>query len=152
MKKQLNTTGIRNELSGASPFFPSTSHPNGNNQPHNTSPEEQTATQERQQPVQEDNRQKASDLASLHASTLAETDHIESTRKTLKLLGKEVIYVRSTLQEKEQIADIVYTLKRQGIKTSDNEICRIAINFLLVEYKADGEQSILAKVLKALHS
>ena len=36
------------------------------------------------------------------------------------------------------------------IKTSENELSRIAINFLLEDYKANGETSILAKVLASL--
>jgi hypothetical protein len=72
--------------------------------------------------------------------------------KTLKLIGKEVLYVRLTQEEKNQVTDIEYTYQRQGIKTSGNEIGRIALNFLLADYKANGEQSILAKMLTELHT
>ena len=58
--------------------------------------------------------------------------------------------MRLTQEEKSQVNDIEYTYQRQGIKTSGNEIGRIALNFLLADYKANGEQSILAKVIEAL--
>ena len=60
------------------------------------------------------------------------------------------MYVRMTNEEKKQLRDIVYILNSQEMKTTENELCRIAINFLLENYQADGENSILEKVLKAL--
>lgn len=96
--------------------------------------------------------EKASIHASKHASTLALDADLETIRRTLKLIGKEVLYVRLTPEEKAQVGDIEYTYQRQGIKTSGNEIGRIALNFLLADYQTKGEQSILAKMLAALHT
>jgi hypothetical protein len=50
------------------------------------------------------------------------------------------------------LADIVYTYKRQGVKTSENEINRIAINFLIEDYAKNGKESVLAKVIEALNA
>src|SRR3954469_6975364 len=92
----------------------------------------------------------ASNLASalaLNATT------IESIRKIVKNPGKEdVLYVRLSKEEKDRIADVSYTYKRQGIKTSDNELVRVAINTLLEDYKVNGEKSILAIILASLHA
>ena len=41
--------------------------------------------------------------------------------------------------------------KGQGIRTSENEITRIAINYLVENYKQDGENSILARVIERLN-
>ncbi|HEY8311262.1 MAG TPA: hypothetical protein VIG47_11935 [Gemmatimonadaceae bacterium] len=91
--------------------------------------------------------------ASNHASTLAsESDHVDAIRKVVKRPGKEVVYVRLTPEEKGQLADVVYTYKRQGVRTSDNELGRIAINGLLADYQENGEGSLLAKVLAALEA
>jgi phage gp16-like protein len=79
-------------------------------------------------------------------------DMIETLRKTVKSLGDKVSYTRLTPEEKARIADIVYTYKRQGVKTSENEINRIAINFLVEDYHAHGEDSVLAKVIDALNA
>jgi hypothetical protein len=91
--------------------------------------------------------------ASKHASTLiSEIDQVDAIRKVVKRPGKEVVYVRLTPEEKGQLADVVYTYKRQGVRTSDNELGRIAINGLLADYQENGEGSLLAKVLAALEA
>jgi hypothetical protein len=60
-----------------------------------------------------------------------ELDIIEVVRKAVKQIGKEAATHRFTLEEKHLLADIEYTYKRQGIRTSENEITRIAINYFL---------------------
>lgn len=171
MTKKLNEAAIVNELKGQSAFFRSAPPPPA--EPvisHQSTPlpqpekspvspavvpverlEEQpptvTSLPKNQEPSPSASMQasnQASELASYHASI------VETIRKTVKGVGKEVMFVRLTQQEKEQLADIAYTFKRQGQKTSENEISRIAINFLLEDYKANGEQSILAQVLARL--
>jgi hypothetical protein len=77
---------------------------------------------------------------------------IEEIRRTVKVPGREVSYVRLTPEEKGRLADIVYTYKRQGVKTSENEINRIAVNYMLADYQEHGEQSVLGKVLAALQA
>lgn len=86
----------------------------------------------------------ASALASYPASV------IETIRKIVKVPGKDVSFVRLTSGEKDQLVDIVYTYKRQGKKTTENEINRIAVNFILADYKTNGANSILARVIAAL--
>ncbi|MGB8646091.1 MAG: hypothetical protein WCF84_12700 [Anaerolineae bacterium] len=75
---------------------------------------------------------------------------IDSIRKTVKVIGKEISFLRLTAEEKNQLADIVYTYKREGVKLSENEVNRIAINLLLADYKANGAASVLARVIEAL--
>jgi hypothetical protein len=77
---------------------------------------------------------------------------VESIRKTVKTLGREVSFVRLTPEEKGALAEVVYAYKRQGIKTTENEINRIAINALLIDYRANGDASLLARVLAALRA
>ena len=72
-------------------------------------------------------------------------------RKAVKELGKEAATHRFTMDEKRAIADLIYTYKNQGIRTSENEITRIAVNFIVQDYKENGENSILEKALKALN-
>ena len=90
----------------------------------------------------------ASELASMLASVESET--IEAIRKVVKTQGREVSFIRLTPEEKAQVSDIVYTYKRQGQKTTENQINRIAINYLLHDYHEHGEQSVLARVLASL--
>ena len=89
-----------------------------------------------------------SKLASVLAS--AESDTVEAIRKVVKTQGREVSFIRLTPEEKAQVSDIVYTYKRQGQKTTENQINRIAINYLLHDYHEHGEQSVLARVLASL--
>lgn len=91
---------------------------------------------------------KESMQASYHASVQASM--IEKIRKSVKSIGKETLYIRLTPEEKNQLVDVVYTYKRQGMKTSENEINRIAINHLLEDFRLNGRVSILARVLEAL--
>jgi hypothetical protein len=49
-------------------------------------------------------------------------DIFEAVRKSVKQIGKEAATHRFTLDEKNLLADIEYTYKRQGIRTSENEI------------------------------
>jgi hypothetical protein len=48
--------------------------------------------------------------------------------------------------------EIVYNYKRQGVKTSENEINRIAMNFLIEDFHKNGKESVLAHVIEALNA
>ena len=168
MKKKLNIDAIRNELEGSVFFHQGEVHPTPPPsqppiQPEPKPEQETTSSSQVQKSLSEDQvfihssdsvqaSEKASIHASKHASMLSSDIDLEVIRKTLKLVGKEVLYVRLTSEEKDEVTDIEYTYQRQGIKTSGNEIGRIGVNFLLADYKANGEQSILAKLLAALHT
>jgi len=76
---------------------------------------------------------------------------IPIVRKAVKELGKEAATHRFTLEEKRSIADIIYTYGSNGIKTSENEIARISVNFIIEDYRENGENSILHKILMALN-
>jgi hypothetical protein len=144
MSKKLNTGSITNELSEGSAFFRS-------NKPQLP---QRDVTPTPPPTVKKSITQKvkvASKKASIPASVLAHNESIEAIRKSVKHPGKEVTFVRLTQEEKAQLGDIVYTYKKQGIKTSENEIARIGLNQLIEDYNAHGQNSILAKVIKALN-
>lgn len=77
---------------------------------------------------------------------------IEVVRKAVKACGKEAATHRFTLAEKRAIAAIVYAYKGQGIRTSENEIARIAINYLISDYRQNGRRSVLQQVIEALNA
>jgi hypothetical protein len=121
------------------------------------SPEEVTASpQPRRQLVRHPLGKRASHPPSTDASTQASAppcyrpEWVEATRKLIKTTGKEVAYTRLTSQEKGQLAEVVYGFRRQGIKTSENEVLRIAINHLLDDFGANGVASFLQRVIAAL--
>lgn len=76
---------------------------------------------------------------------------IELIRKAVREIGKEAATHRFTLEEKKAIREVVFTYENRGILTSENEITRIAVNYVLNDYKENGENSLLGKVLKALN-
>src|SRR6266851_3055478 len=162
MKKNIDISSIASSLRGESVFFPTK---NGKPAPDQAGepteneaftrlPAHQQTEKEVDRQVSNQTRLQDSIDASKHASTLAiKPDIIEVIRKIVKTPAKEeVLYVRVTKTEKDQLGDIEYTYNRQGIDTSANELGRIAVNFLIADYKANGENSILAKVLTALHA
>lgn len=72
-------------------------------------------------------------------------------RTAVKQFGKEAATHRFTIEEKKAIADLVYSYKKVGTRTSENEISRIGVNFLIEDYQANGQNSILEQVLRALN-
>ena len=89
---------------------------------------------------------------SRHHDTKQSDDYEEVVRKAVKQLGKEAATYRFTVEEKRALADIVYSLKTKGIRSSENEITRIAINYLVWEYRHSKQSSILARVLERLNA
>jgi len=77
---------------------------------------------------------------------------LEDIRKALIAFGKEAATYRFTPHEKRELANLIYQYKQSGIRTSENEITRIAINFIINDQKEFGEDSILELVLKMLNS
>lgn len=77
---------------------------------------------------------------------------IESVRRAVKHLGKEPATQRLTLEEKRFIREIEYVYDQKSIITSGNEIIRIALNYLICDYRKNKEQSILSQVLEKLNS
>ena len=88
-----------------------------------------------------------------HATTVSRYHDttIEAIRKAIKIYGKEAATHRFTLEEKKAIADLVYTYKRRNIKTNENEITRISINYILQDHEENGKLSILEQVIKVLN-
>jgi hypothetical protein len=143
MKKPLNTSGVMNELRGQSVFFPSNSteptHPRQQKESIND-----TVIPRYHEPMN----------PTTHDTMIPtnEDEVLETVRKAVKQIGKEGATQRLTQEEKQALADIEYSYKRQGIRTSGNELIRIALNYTVEEYRKNGENSILAKVLKRLNS
>ena len=76
---------------------------------------------------------------------------VELVRKAVKDFGKEAATHRFTQTEKREVGDLIYTYKNLGIKTSENEITRIAVNFIFEDYKENGENSVLHNILVVLN-
>lgn len=167
-KKKLDTERIRNELE-QSAFFPGSTPPSKakqmqpkelRNKPlggRRTEQEQRKGQTQRkdtlgkQKVVQKKN---ASAETSVLAPELAryQASLIEAIRTVVRVGGKEVAFVRLTEEEKQRLGDVVYSYKRQGIKSSENELLRIGLVFLLDDYKENGKESVLDRVITALNS
>jgi hypothetical protein len=157
MKKKLNTDAISNELKGGSAFFPDYHQDNSPSPATEVGlPETPDLPKTQKQPNDDTMIPRHHDtmVSSNHdtAIPLTEVELLEVVRRAVKQNGKEGATYRFTKDEKNNLTDIKYTYKRQGIETSENEITRIALNYLFGDYKMGGEQSILAKILRLLNS
>jgi hypothetical protein len=125
-----------------------------------TPPVEKPIAQKRKQPAKKTS--KVEPVVSRYHDTMTPRHHdttvsryhdtiIEAIRKAVKQIGKEAATHRFTVAEKQEIANIVFTYKNQGVFTSENEVSRVAINFIIADYKENGEESVLARAIKALN-
>jgi cell envelope opacity-associated protein A len=76
---------------------------------------------------------------------------IDHLRKAVREIGKEAATHRFTVAEKRALAELVYVYQKQGIRTSENEVTRIAINFILSDYESAGKGSVLDQVIRKLN-
>ena len=171
MKKKLNIDSITNELEGASLFFTKQPSPPTLPEPEKSKVDENgvrafisvepTLPRETEKIKKEKAPRAKESMVSRHHDTVTpryQDTHtpqvhgvvIELIRKAVKEFGKEAATHRFTEAEKKELADLIYTYKNRGIKTSENEITRIAVNFVTEDYKVNGENSVLHKILKAL--
>ncbi len=106
-----------------------------------------------QKKVQEAPRQTAAKNDRYHDSDLSsdQAAMFAQLRKAVRARGTEQSIHRLSPQEKRAIKDIVYAYDTQGIRTSEVELTRIALNFLIADHKEHGKGSILAKALSFLN-
>jgi hypothetical protein len=143
MAKKLNQEEIMNELSGSS-FFRKADSPI------------KDEVYEKEYPTAEDKSQLGEPETAPPSSqdTVIPRYHdviFEDIRSALKAFGKEAATHRFTATEKAEVADIIYEYGKKGIRTSENEITRIAVNFVIQDLKEFGDESILDTILKLLH-
>ena len=69
-------------------------------------------------------------------------------RMVREQLGVKAATYRFTPEEKRALRELVYTYEGTGTRTSENEIIRIALNWLLADYQQHGQESILAQTLE----
>ena len=92
-------------------------------------------------------------LSSNHATMQPDNqnDVIEHIRQAVRHTGKEAGTYRITREEKKALLEICYSYRLEGIRTSENEITRIALNYLIHDHKSNKQESILDRVIEAIH-
>jgi len=78
-------------------------------------------------------------------------DVIEHIRQAVRQTGKEAGTYRITREEKKALMELCYSFRLSGIRTSENEITRIAINYLIHDHNSNQGNSILERVMEAIH-
>lgn len=86
----------------------------------------------------------------MSASLKGDDDFIARVRRSVRSLGREAATLRLSLDEKHRLDDLVFTLRRNGRRTTATELIRIALNLTLEDYAQHGAASKLAQVLQAL--
>jgi hypothetical protein len=131
-------------MTGVVPLETPSSPPAKSSTPPLTEPPEDTSVV---------SRYRGSMVSSKHETTIfnAQTNPIEWVRKAVKEFGKEAATHRFTQAEKRAIAEVVFTYRNQGVRTSENELARIAINYLICDYQLNGQSSVLHQVLQSLN-
>jgi hypothetical protein len=141
-KKKLNTSSVLNELTGRSRYFEPSPQP--------------TETKAEGIPAEESPSITSGDEAQSNHDTMTPRYHdtamVETVRKALMTFGKEAATHRFTPEEKQGIAEIIFAFRQENIRTSENEIARISINWLILDYQQHKDDSVLYKVLLALNS
>ena len=85
--------------------------------------------------------------------TTTASRHHETTvseiKKAIKIIGKEAATHRLSQSEKRAIYEIIYHFRLSGIRVSENEITRIAINYIIINYQNNNKTSILSQVVSS---
>jgi hypothetical protein len=71
---------------------------------------------------------------------------VASISNAVREVGREASTYRFTSNEKKALAEIIYTFRMKNIRISENEIARIAVHYLINDYKEKINNSILSRV------
>lgn len=106
-----------------------------------------------EEPIHQDTKVSRYQDTTTEAKTGTNSEHdVERIRKAVKQLGKESATLRLTDLEKGAVWDILVDMRRKGIRTTETEIIRIALNYILNDYEKDSDASIVVQALESLNS
>lgn len=72
-------------------------------------------------------------------------------RSLLLLSGDKPLTCRVDPGEKRALKDMVYEMDNEGFRCDINKIMRIGLNWLIVDYKKNGQESILYRTVQSLN-
>jgi hypothetical protein len=75
---------------------------------------------------------------------------IEAILKVMGEYGEEATTYRLTLGEKKSLAKILYTYRLKNIGISENEIIRLAVNSMILNFKLNRKESTLVRFVNAM--
>ena len=156
-KKKFDETAVLNELKGNSLFFRKPVEPSPSLEPEppkeeNKSPTLPAPIVPKIEPARDTTVSRNHDTTPDTATPRTRDPIIEKTRRAVKHFGKEAATHRFTSEEKKALKSIERDYEERDVRTSENEITRIAINYIIEDYKKNKKDSILARVLEMLNS
>ncbi len=88
------------------------------------------------------------------------SNEIASIHKALRQTSSTAASYRFSTIEKQRLEVALFELKTrsmrtrdaQDIRTNENEVVRISLNYILDDYKAKGDESVLVRALLSLRS
>ncbi len=151
-KKQLDVTGMINELRGQSVFF--------QKQPASGSLEANKSQPEKKTKSKSDPRYHDTMVPSNRDTTVSryhdtkspqflDDADIDKVVAAVQETGRAPATYRFTQAEKDGLRSVVFNLRGDGIRTSENELLRIAINLIVLSQEY-GEDGFFREVLKRL--
>ena len=96
------------------------------------------------------NIEKKKRITPIDHATLKPRNHdtmIANIHKAIQEIGKEASTYRFTSNEKKSLAEIIYKFRNMNIRITENEIVRIASNYLIYEHKLNRKKSVLTKII-----
>ena len=79
-------------------------------------------------------------------------DRATALAQGVQELGTKRTTIRFSRSEKAALREIVHTYDRREIRTTENELTRIAVSWLVEDYRELGEGSVLARVVAQLQT
>ena len=73
---------------------------------------------------------------------------IADIAKAIREIGKEVCTYRLTEKEKTALVEIIYHYRMKKYRLSENEIARIAINFIIQDFNSNKKDCILSRIIE----
>lgn len=70
--------------------------------------------------------------------------------RSVREVGKEACTYRLTPQEKTALVEIIYHYRMRNSRLSENEIARIAINFLIEDFRTNKKSCMLSHITELM--
>jgi hypothetical protein len=152
-KKKIDVGKVANELREGSVFFRSPTSEDPEAQPADApTPRRRAVTTVRPADAAA-SRRRDSDASGRQGAPLdGAGDRVRTLAQGVQELGTKRTTIRFSRSEKAALREIVHTYDRREIRTTENELTRIAVSWLVEDYRELGEGSVLVRVVAQLQA
>jgi hypothetical protein len=151
-KKKIDVDKVASELREGSVFFrPPTEGPTEGPVDRETA-RRPDGTTPRQRGARTSGHQDSAPARRRDATPDKPGDRVTTLGSAVQELGTRRTTIRFSRPEKTALKEIIHTYDRRDIRTTENELTRIAVNWLVEDYREQGERSVLAQVVAQLQA